>query len=77
MYFASVLYEYVYIALQFLEAGKVPLGAEGFYDWKDHIYIFKLLTHMSVLVRLKKKLRSNAIYRFHFLPRSPMQRKGT
>lgn len=32
---------------------------------------------MSVLEHFKKKLGSNAIYRFHFLPRSPMQRKGT
>lgn len=75
MYFALVLYEYEYIALDVLESGKAPLGSEDFYDWKDHIYIFKPLSICLSLSPLRK--RGNALYRLHFLPRSSMQRKNT
>lgn len=63
----------------FGKAGKAPLGAEDFYDWKDHIYIFKPLSICLSLRPLKKKtqLRRNALYRFHLLTQSPMQRKAT
>lgn len=55
MYFALVLCEYADIALQFLETGTASLGSEDFYVWKDHIYIFKLVSICLSLSPFRKK----------------------
>lgn len=70
MYFVLVFYEYEYIVLDVLESGKVFFGSEDFYDWKDYIYIFKLLFICLFLSLLRK--RGNVLYRFYFLLRSLM-----